>query len=111
MSMVLTVQVPVDVAVFYGKYRTRMSTVEDLMPLVTSVRAIRRIFIGDVRDEVAIEADAFIPVHSRKSIRGPRSKWIDDEYRRCLVYIQDNRKSLADFVASDELERKIEESA
>ena len=109
--MVLTVQVPQEVTVFYGKYRNRMSAVEDLVPLITSVRAIRRIFIDGHRDEIAIEADAFIPAHYRKSICGPRSKWIDDEYRRCLVYIQDNRKSLADFVASDELERKIEESA
>jgi hypothetical protein len=93
MAMILTVQVPQEV------------------PLITSVRAIRRIFIDGHRDEVAIEADAFIPPHYRKSICGPRSKWIDEEYRRCIVYIQDNRKSLAEFVTSGELERKIGESA
>jgi hypothetical protein len=108
--MVLKVQVPQEVTVFYGKYRNRMSAVEDLVPLITSVRAIRRIFIDGRRDEVAIEADAFIPPHHRKSILGPRSKWIDDEYRRCLVYIQDNRKTLAPFIASGELEQKIVEN-
>lgn len=107
--MVLTVQVPQEVTVLYGRYGTRMSAVEDLVPLITSVRAIRRIFIAGQRDEVAIEADAFIPAHYRKSICGPRSKWINDEYRRCIVYIQDNRKTLAEFVASGELERQIEE--
>jgi len=109
MAMILTVQVPQEVTVFYGHYKNRMSAVEDLVPLITSVRAIRRIFIGGHRDEVAIEADAFIPPHYRKSICGPRSKWIDDEYRRCIVYIQDNRKTLAPFITSDELELDVRE--
>lgn len=108
--MVLEVQVPQEVTVFYGKYKNRISAVEDLVPLHTSVRALRRIVIDGMRDEVAIEALAFIPERCRKSILGPRSKWIDDEYRWCLVYIQDNRKTLAQFIASGEHEQKVGEN-
>lgn len=107
--MVLEVQVPQEVTVFYGKYRNRISAVEDLVPLHTSVRALRRIFVDGVRDEVAIEADAFIPERCRKSILGPRSKWSDEEHRWCLVYIQDNRKTLAAFINSDESELHVRE--
>lgn len=107
--MVLEVQVPQEVTVFYGKYKNRISAVEDLVPLHTSVRALRRIVVDGVRDEVAIEADAFIPERCRKGVLGPRSKWSDDEHRWCLVYVQANRKTLAPFIASGELEQKIGE--
>jgi hypothetical protein len=102
--MVLTIQIPMEVTVFYGKYRNRMSAVTDLVPLLTSVRAVRLIRVDGVLDEAAVEVDAFIPKVQRRHIEGSRSKWIDSEYRRSIAYIQDNKKTLATFLASGDEE-------
>ena len=107
--MVLEVQVPQEVTVFYGKFKNRISAVEDLVPLHTSVRALRRIIVDGLRDEVAIEADAFIPERYRKSVLGHRSKWSSDEYRWCLVYVHDNRKTLAPFIESGDAQWDVRE--
>lgn len=106
-DMVLTVQVPKLVAVFYGKHRNRYSAVEGLVPLVTSVRAVRLIVREGAPDPVAVQVDAFIPERERRGIEGRATKWITPEVYRCIAYIRENRKSLAAFLASGDLEWRL----
>lgn len=94
--MILEIQIPVLVTVTYGKYKNRFSVQPKLMPIVTSVSALRLIS----GDNIAIEVDAFIPESLRGQIDGPRSKWRTPEIRKCICYIDDNRKTLRDFIES-----------
>jgi hypothetical protein len=101
--MQLTIQIPVLVAEIYGKYKNRITYTTRLQPILTSVSAIRRV----EGDDVAIEVDAFIPEQYRDQIDGSHMKWISPEMRRCVCYIDDNRKTLRDFIESGEQERQI----
>ena len=94
--MILEIQIPVLVTVTYGKYRNRFSAEARLMPIVTSVRALRLI----PGDSIAIEVEAFIPEKDRDMIDGPRSKWLTPEFRKCICYVDDNRKTLREFIES-----------
>jgi hypothetical protein len=109
--LVLTILVPQPVTVIYGRYRNRFSTQESLQPLITSCRALRRVIWNGVMSESEIEVEAFIPEHMRRSICGARSSWIDDEWRRSVAAIADNRKSLAAFIESGDREWKFEEKS
>jgi hypothetical protein len=98
--MRLTVQLPVLAPRLYGKYRNRIAYEQQLMPIETTVHAVR--LIKD--DPGAVEVDAFIPEQYRGQIDGPRSKWVDTEVRRCIAWIEDNPKSLRAFLESGDAE-------
>jgi hypothetical protein len=107
-DLVLTIRVPQAGRVVYGEGRARLWPIEHLVPLVTRVVALRRIVRGGALDESELEADAFIPEIYREQISGRRDQWITPEIRRSLVWVSDNRKSLAPFLESGELALNLE---
>lgn len=111
MSTVLTIQVPKLVSVAYGKYKNRISEVEDLVQLITSVHAVRRIVDDGIVDEVAVQVDAFIPEQHRAEITGPRSRWITPEVYRTIAYIEHNKRTLRAFIESGDAEWDLREQS
>lgn len=109
MTMVLTVAVPVRMAVEMrvGR-RTRVTSMVDDVAFVTSVRRLRRIqHVGGSLDPDRVTVEAFIPEHQRRGVEAIKGSWLSDEYLRCYARLSLNRKSLREFFESGELEREV----
>lgn len=99
--MRLQVKIPT-IGVFSIKGRSGVGEVEQLVEtMVDSLR--RRIFKGVLADAFVM-ARAFVPEQFRRHLR-ETGRLIDGEYAWCVATVADNKKSLAPFIASGELER------
>lgn len=75
----------------------------------TMVHAVRRVVVGGrISDEVVL-VEAYIPPQHRYSIFAPLSSWKTPEVLRCSARVSCNRKSLAEFIASGDVEWRFEE--
>lgn len=104
--MKLQVQLPVLVPVLYGKHRNRIAHVDGTVPLITTVKTVRRIECGDGFDDVTISAHAFIPEERRGEVL-PHAHWVDEETLRVNVDVFENRKTLRAFIESGDREWSI----
>ena len=101
--MILTVLFPTEAPY---EFRGRIIVSDALMPLVTRVRAVRRL----AKDDRRVEVEAFVPERMRRSIK-PLSRFVTSEYARMTANIAENKKSLAAFLDSGEAELLIPEEA
>jgi len=109
MTMVLSVAVPMRVAVeVRSRRRVRVTSIVDDVPLVTSVRRLRRIqHIGGSLDPDRVIVEAFIPDHERGYIEASKGSWLESDYLRCYARLSLNGKTLRDFFESGEMERDV----
>lgn len=108
MTMVLTVEVPSVVAVEHVRYR-RLSYVPGDVEYTAAVRVVRRITRADgTFDPGRVEVEVFIPASRRRAVEVPRSRWVDDEYLRCIALVAKNRKTLRDFLESGAVELRTD---
>lgn len=107
--MRLQVQLPVLVARIYGKYRNRITHEAGWESLLTTVHAVRYISPDDGPDVTMVEADAFIPEHRRRGLDVRASRWVTPEILRVNVWVAENRKTLAPFLASGDREWDLRE--
>jgi hypothetical protein len=110
MALIVTIRVPMRVAILHGKYRNRISYQSSMQPLNARAMAMRRIAIdgSGTFNSGKIEVDAYISPDDRDLIEGGGTCWITPEIRRCVAYLSDNRKTLAPFFASNEPEWRDE---
>lgn len=96
----LTVQMPT-----YGTYsiRGRAGAGEVEAPVETMVSALRRIEFRGALASAQCRGLAWIPPQYRLYISG-RKRLVDDEYAWVLIRLEDNRRSLAGFFESGDVE-------
>lgn len=93
------------VGVFSSHGRMSVGEVEELVE--TSVHWMRRQEFQGALIEDCVWVRAFAPERFRSHLRASK-RLIDDEYVWCLAKLVDNKKSLAPFIASGDVEWKTE---
>ncbi|NIE67458.1 hypothetical protein [Burkholderia sp. Ax-1719] len=108
MNLVLTCEIPSLVAVEAGRYR-RLTYIPGDAELNSRVRALRRVVLADGSlSPIQVEVEVFVPTDRRRAVEAPRTAWVTPEYLRCKALVSKNKKSLAAFMASGDLELLFE---
>jgi hypothetical protein len=103
----LQVKMPT-IGVFSIKGRSAVGEVEQLVEtMVDGLR--RREFKGALADDLVL-ARAFVPEQFRRHL-SETGRLVDGEHTWCVAMLEDNKKSLAPFMASSDREWKAEDLA
>lgn len=85
-------------------------TASTSIAIESQVHALRKFLFQGKPYAFAIDALAFIPEHYRAQIPRAKAVWVNDELLWVRVGVPRNAKTLAPFMASDDMEWKLGEA-